>query len=195
MATPVRPPELRRLQLAALSFGVVLLIGFVGYQLVADLSPVDALYMTIITVTTVGFAEVGDLGEGGRLLTILVIAGGVGTVSYSAVTTAEFVVEGHMGHYIERKRMLRSIEAVSDHVIVCGYGRVGRHLSAALEREDAPFVVVEQDEDFEETLESERRMFVLGDASTESVLEAPGSSGPGPSSPPCATTPTTCSSP
>jgi voltage-gated potassium channel len=170
MVAPVRPPELRRLEFAGVAFALVVGAGFVGYQLIAGFSPIDALYMTVITVSTVGFAEVGPLGPEGRLLTIALIAAGVGTVSYSALTAAEFVVEGHLGHYIERRRMHRSIEALDEHIIVCGYGRVGRHLVESLDREGVAFVVVEADPSQEAVLEAAGRLFVLGDASLESVL-------------------------
>lgn len=174
MAAPARPPELRRLLLAALAFVVVLVSGFIGYQVVAGFSAVDALYMTVITVTTVGFSEIAPLDETGRLLTIALIAGGVGTVSYSALTAAEFVVEGHLGNYIERRRMHRRIDELRDHIIVCGHGRVGRHLARGLEREDVPFVVVDTNAAIEEELLANGRLFVIGDGSVESTLAEAG---------------------
>lgn len=168
------PPELRRLQFAAGAFMLVVVIGAVGYQVVADMSGIDALYMTVITVTTVGFGEIVPLDGGGRALTIGLIVGGVSTVSYAALTAAEFVVEGHLGHYIERRRMNRRIVDLRDHIIVCGYGRVGRHLADALTRDGVPHVVVEDDEAKAEDLEASGELYVLGDATEESTLTASG---------------------
>jgi len=175
VVTPTRrPPELRRLQLAGLAFAIVLLAGVVGYRLVVGMSMVDAVYMTVITVTTVGFGEVVPLGQNGRLLTIFLIAGGVSTVSYAALTAAEFVVEGHLGNFIERRRMDRRIDQLTDHVVVCGFGRVGRHLSDALERDGVAHVVVESDAAKQDEVEAADRLVVLGDATEESTLEEAG---------------------
>lgn len=80
--------ELRRLRLAVAAFGIVVVVGFIGYQVIENLAPLDALYMTVITITTVGFREVADPSTAGKLLTIGLIVAGVGSVSYGAVTAA-----------------------------------------------------------------------------------------------------------
>lgn len=172
--TTPAPPELRRLRIIGVAFGLILAAGVVGYQLVADMSFNEALYMTVITVSTVGFGEVVELDGAGRLLTVALILGGVSSVSYAAVTVAEFVVEGHLGRYIERRRMERSIERLDGHVVVCGFGRVGRHLSAALREESVAHVIVENNEEKLEELDTMGVLWIDGDATQEHVLEASG---------------------
>lgn len=155
-------------------FGLIVVAGVVGYQLVSDMSFDQALYMTVITVSTVGFREVTELDGAGRMLTVALILGGVSSVSYAAITVAEFVVEGHLGRYIERRRMERNIERLDGHVVVCGFGRVGRHLSDALVEEGVDHVVVEVDEEKLDELEAHGLLWIDGDATQEHVLEACG---------------------
>lgn len=171
---PARPPELRRLRTALGVFGLVMLVGFFGYQLIEGVTPLEALYMTVITVTTVGFSEVFELSDAGRTLTIALIAAGVGSASYAAVTAVEFVFEGHLRRYIERRRMQRDIERLHDHVVICGFGRVGRHIADALAADGERFVVVDNlGERMAELLELEY-LSVRGDATEEQVLEETG---------------------
>ena len=164
----------RRVRIALIAYGAVLLAGFVGYQVIERASPLDALYMTVITVATVGFREVFELGEPGKVFTVVLIAAGVGTAAYAAVSAAEFVVEGHFRHFIERRRMDRSIGALDGHIIVCGYGRVGRHLVAELQQEGVDFVVVDDDDGKIAEVAAAGFLHVQGDAAEEHVLEEAG---------------------
>lgn len=168
------PPELRRLQFAAAAFVVVVVSGVIGYQLVEGLGPLDALYMTVITITTVGFRELVEPSTAGKLLTMALIVAGVGSASYGALTAAEFVVEGHLRNYVERRRMRREIERLDGHVIVCGFGRVGRHLASQLARDGMPFVVVDTRPEIARELEELRFPHLVGDATAEHVLEEAG---------------------
>lgn len=171
---PPAPPEQRRLVYAGAAFATVVVTGFIGYQLIGGMGPLDALYMTVITITTVGFREVAELSDAGKVLTIGLIVAGVGSVSYGAVTAAEFVVEGHLRRYIERRRMYREMEDLDGHVIVCGFGRVGRHLATQLAREGEPFVVLDDDDDKIEVVEDLGYHHLRGDATEEQVLEDAG---------------------
>ncbi|MFN2556392.1 MAG: TrkA family potassium uptake protein [Nitriliruptorales bacterium] len=164
----------RRARIALTVYGLVLLVGFVGYQVLEGLSPLDALYMTIITVTTVGFREVADLGPAGKGFTIGLIVAGVVSATYAALSAAEFFIEGHFRRAIERRRMERRIKALEGHIIVCGYGRVGRHLVEELAREGVPFVVVDDDEGKVSELTDAGQLAVLGDATAEHVLQEAG---------------------
>ncbi len=166
--------ERRRLAAIAVVFGLVLLVGFVGYQVLEDVGPLDALYMTVITITTVGFREVVPLDAAGKILTMGLIGTGVVTVTYAAFTAAEYVVEGHLRDELERRRMDRAISDLFDHTIVCGYGRVGRHLASTLDRDGAPFVVVDTDDEKLEELEERGYLRVRGDATEEHVLAEAG---------------------
>ncbi len=167
---PTSAPEQRRLRIALGAFAVVVLIGFVGYRVLEDVTLLDSLYMTVITITTVGFREVVPLDASGKLLTIFLIVAGVGSVSYAALTAAEFVVEGHLRNVIERRRMHRQIESLRSHVIVCGFGRVGRHLALQLARDSVPFVVLDTDDDKIDTLSDLDYLYLRGDATEEQML-------------------------
>lgn len=164
----------RRLRIAAGVAVAVLVVGVVGYRLLEGLSLVDALYMTVITVTTVGFREVTAPGTAGKLFTIGLILAGVASASYAAVTAAEFVVEGHLRRIIERRRMDRRIAALRGHVIVCGYGRVGRHLVDELGREGMEFVVVDHATGKVQEAAANGFHYVEGDATEEDVLAEAG---------------------
>lgn len=166
--------ERRRLVLTVIAFVLVLFVGFVGYQVLEGLGPLDALYMTVITITTVGFREVVELDAPGKILTIGLIGAGVVTVTYAAFTAAEYVVEGHLRDELERRRMDRAISELRDHTIVCGYGRVGRHLAATLHRDGSPFVIVDNDEDKLEEVAAQGFLRVRGDATEEHVLDEAG---------------------
>lgn len=163
-----------RLRLGLIFFVGVVLVGFVGYQILEGFSPLDALYMTVITVTTVGFGEVVPLDASGRLFTIGLIASGVGTVAFVVSGAAEFVLEGHLKRVIERRRMDRSIGHLEEHIIICGFGRVGRRLAEELLLERVPFVVVDSDPGRLVAADEHRYAYVEGDASEESVLEEAG---------------------
>ncbi|MGH3440587.1 MAG: potassium channel family protein [Nitriliruptorales bacterium] len=164
----------RRVRIAVTAYLVVVLVGFVGYQILEGANPLEALYMTIITVTTVGFGEVFEFSSVGRVFTIFLIVGGVVSVSYAALSLAEFVVEGHLRNIVERRRMNRMIEGIDQHVIICGFGRVGRHLAVELEAEHVPFVVVDDDEKKIAEVSELGFLHVAGDATEEHVLEEAG---------------------
>jgi len=162
------------LRAALLVFVGVILTGWVGYIVIADLSVLDSLYMTVITVSTVGFRELPEPTAATKLLTIGLIGAGVGSVSYAAVTGVEFIVEGHFTHYLERRRMDRAIDRLDDHVIICGFGRVGRILAAQLDNEHTPFVVIDEDEDKVEDAEENGYRVLRGDATEEALLQSAG---------------------
>lgn len=171
---PSEPPELRRVRLAGAVFLVVLLVGFVGYTLLTDATPLDAAYMTLITITTVGFGEIIELDPVGRAFTMGLLVSGVGAVTYGAISGAEFLVEGHLGRYIERRRMYKRIEDLDDHVVICGYGRTGRQVVDRLALEGLPYVVVEVDPRKAIVLETAGAPHLIGDATLDITLSDAG---------------------
>jgi voltage-gated potassium channel len=134
----------------------------------------DALYMTVTTFTTVGFREVRELDDAGRIFTLSVITVGVGTALVTIALTAQWVLEAHWGERTRRKRMQRRIDGLSDHYIVCAYGRVGRAVARELEAADAPFVVIDPKEELEERMVEDGVSFMIEDPSEEAVLTAAG---------------------
>jgi voltage-gated potassium channel len=156
----------RRLRLALAMLTGVFLIGIIGYVLLG-FSLLDATYQTVTTVATVGFREVQPLDETGKVFTIVLILVGVGTALYTFSVVLETLFEGHLRELFGRRRMERQIDAMRDHVIVCGWGRVGRAITAA----QADMVIV--DRDAARVPETEL-LSVIGDATEDQVLERAG---------------------
>ena len=150
----------------------VVVIGTVGYILLG-FGVLDALYQTVTTVTTVGFRELEPLDGAGQLFTIALILAGVGTALYTLTVFLEALVEGHIGEAMERRRMDKQISALHGHVIVCGWGRVGR--AAARELEGAGKAVVVIDLDAERAATVPRPyVHLCGDASDDDMLRRAG---------------------
>ena len=164
----------RRLAAAIGLLTTVWALGTLGYILIEQADPLDSVYMTLITISTVGFQEVFDLSTAGRLFTIVVILLGVGAALYTAATALELGVERFLGGGWRKRRMQKDISKVSDHVIVCGFGRVGSQVWRALEDEGTPSVVIEADEAVFERASQEGVLMVTGDATHDDVLEAAG---------------------
>ena len=122
----------------------VVVIGTVGY-VVLGCGVLDALYQTVTTITTVGFREVEPLSGSGQIFTIVLIMAGVGTALYTLTMVLEVLVEGHVGAAMERRRMDREIATLRGHVIVCGWGRVGRAAADDLRSAAMQVVVVDSD--------------------------------------------------
>jgi len=166
---PLVEPE-RRLLVAALLLPVLLVLGVAGYMLIEGWSFLDALYMTVTAVTTVGFREVQPLSDGGRIFTIFLILFGVGVAFYILTTLVATVVEGDLGLALGVRRMKGRIEALRDHYILCGFGRVGDEIAGEFKDRKVPFVIVES---VPESLERARKkgyLIIEGDAATDATL-------------------------
>jgi voltage-gated potassium channel len=148
----------------------VFIIGTVGY-IVLGFSVLDAAYQTVTTVATVGFREVEPLDEVGKVFTIILILVGVGTALYTFSVVLETLFEGHLRELFGRRRMERQIESLSGHVIVCGWGRVGRAIGYELTAAESQLVIVDRDP---ERVAEVAIPTVLGDATEDRVLEAAG---------------------
>ena len=135
------------------------------------MSLLDALYQTVTTVTTVGFREVGDFGPAEQIFTLVVIILGVGTVLYTFTAAVQFVVEGQLSEFVGRKRMERKIADMSGHVIVCGWGRVGRAVTDDLRRGGKEVVAVDVDG---ARLAGLDLPVIVGDATLDATLRAAG---------------------
>ena len=136
--------KVRRIQLALLAVLAVVAAGSIGY-IVLGFSPLDALYQTVTTISTVGFRELHPLSTAGKIFTIVLIIAGVGTALYGFSVVLESLVEGHLRQHFERRRMQRDIARMSGHTIVCGWGRVGNAVAGYLAGQGAAVVVVDLD--------------------------------------------------
>jgi len=165
---------LRRIQSALLALGIITVAGVLGYMVFEGWSFTDALYMTVITLTTVGYKEVRDLDTTGQLWTMALLITGVGTLFYAAVSSVELVVEGAIRGYFGRRRMEAAINKLQGHYILCGYGRVGRQVAREFANDGVPFVIIEQEPATVEECAEEGHLVLLGDASDDEVLEEAG---------------------
>ncbi len=148
--------------------------GVVGYHVLEDYTWLEALYMTVMTLSTVGFREVRPLSSTGQIFTILLIAGGLGVVFYTAVAVVERVVAGEFQQVFERRRMQKKISVLSGHYLVCGFGRIGEVVCRELASKPVPFVVIEQNEERGRTAEAAQYLILQGDATDEKTLIAAG---------------------
>ena len=165
----------RQLAGALFAFALVIVLGALGYLLIEDGWDVgEALYMAVITVTTVGFQEVRELCGPGRLFTIALVLGGVGVFSYSLTTLATYLITGELRDLLGYQRMERKINGMNGHQIVCGYGRMGRQVAHELKRQRQPLVVVDQNVVSVERAVTEGHLVLLGDALDDDILRRAG---------------------
>ena len=148
--------------------------GVLGYMLIEGVGWLDALYMTVITISTVGYKEVTELSDAGRIFTIGLIIMGVGLGLYLLGTLAELVVEGRVRDVLERRAMQRQIDQLENHVIICGFGRFGRVVVEEFPLYQLSFVIVESDTLKEPDLIRTQAPYVIGSALSDEVLEQAG---------------------
>jgi len=150
---------------------IMILIGVIGFHLIEGWSFLDCLYMTIITIFTVGFKEVRELSPQGQVFTIFVILGGASTAVFSFTKIAEMVFEGGINKFWRRRRMGKKLINLKDHYIICGHGRMGKIVRERLQEERLPFVVIDNDESkLAELMETNECLFMKGDATQEETL-------------------------
>lgn len=156
------------LLLALLTFGVS------GYMLIEGWSFLEALYMTVITVTTIGYGETHPLSPPGRIFTIALILCGVVTATYTATTLVERFTSAEFHNYIRQRRRQRELNQISQHCIICGFGRMGRSLAKELKLRREPFIVIDQDPAAIERSRDLGLPGILGNAADERILREAG---------------------
>ena len=164
---------LRRLRFGLVALALVTLVGTAGY-VALGFPLLDAIYQTITTVATVGFREVHPLTAAGKAFTMVLIVFGVGTALYTFSVLLESLVEGEFGDAMERRRMQKEIGRMRDHVIICGWGLVGKALARYLTGAGQQVVIVERDA---ERLVNMTYPFIQGDATDDDVLREAGIDG------------------
>ncbi len=165
----------RRVVLRSIALGLTVLgLGTVGYMAIEGQTALNAFYMTTITVTTVGFREAFPLSPAGQLFTIVLAFGGVGVILMIASEFARAMLDTDIRRMIGLRRDLTMIKKLSDHIVVLGYGRMGRAVVEVLRARKIPYSVVDLDADRSRNLEAEHQPAVRGDATQEEVLRAAG---------------------
>ena len=164
----------RRLLWGVCIFATIIVAGIIGYMVIEGWSFIDAIYMTIITITTVGYAEVHPLSAGGQIFSIFLIVGGVSGALYVLSAVAGYIIEGQLGTTLGRRRMQTNIAKLKEHFILCGYGRVGREIARFLTEEGMPFVVIDKDQDSIAEVEKDGHLYILADATKDETLKEAG---------------------
>lgn len=149
----------------------VWVIGTIGYMIIDDYTFFDAFYMTVITVATVGYGEVAPLSHAGKLFTAFLIITSFGTFAYAVSSITKFVIDGEFNEFFKNRKLNATIDKISDHVIICGYGRNGRQAAQVLKKHNKRFVVIENSATLTSTLNHKfSELVITGDSTQDEVL-------------------------
>jgi voltage-gated potassium channel len=148
----------------------IIAFGTFGYYLVEKMPLFDAFYMTIITISTVGFSEIRPLTPLGRTITLFVIVFGISVGTYTIGILVRVFVEGELVKIFGRRKVQKQVSELTDHFIVCGFGRIGRIICKELAEDNYDFVVIEQDPAAVEEIEAKKYLYLVMDATTEEAL-------------------------
>lgn len=149
---------------------VLLCIGILGYRFLSGYSWLDAIYMTVITITTVGFAEVNPLDIQSKIFTIFLILTSVVIVGYAISIITEYILSRNNFEDIKQRKMQKKIDAMSNHIIICGYGRNGKQAAKKLLAYEKSFVIIEHDKEVIEKFQEDEISFVFGNANEDEIL-------------------------
>jgi len=155
---------------ALLLISVVLVIGVLGYRFISHYTWVDAFYMTVITVTTVGFSEVNPLDTEAKIFTIFLILSSVFILGYAISIITEYILSRNNFEDIKQRKMQKLIDTINNHIIICGYGRNGKQAAKKLLAHHKPFVVIERDKELIEKYKDDGIPFVYGNANEDETL-------------------------
>lgn len=152
----------------------VILYGTLGYTFIEGWSALESFYMTIITLSTVGFGEVRALSATGRVFTIILVIFGVGGAAFTISVLGQFIVEGEIRRILGRRKMEKRLKDMKEHYIVCGYGRVGMQVCKEFFAREIPFVVIDKKAEVSEELVKKDVLKVTGDATFDKTLISAG---------------------
>ncbi len=159
-----------RLHIAVTLLLAIILLGTSGYVICEGMPVFEAFYMTLITISTVGFSEVKPLSEAGRLVTITIIILGISLLSYTLGQIASIVIEGELRKVLGRRKLEKKIAALTNHYIICGYGRTGTVVVSELRAAGIPLVVIEQKEELIDELSRQGILYLQKNATSDEVL-------------------------
>lgn len=176
MATQAAYQNAKAIYLRRLYINIGLIIfsftfGILGFSLLEGFSWVNSIYMTIITLSTVGYGEVEKLSDHGKIFTSVFIVLNIGIFAYALSTIVSFIASGEFISFFKDYKNLKKVNMLQNHIIVCGYGRNGTQVCAELEKAKCPFVVVEYSEKVIKQLQEEQKPYIEGNATDEAVLK------------------------
>lgn len=149
---------------------VLVAFGTAGYMLIEKWPLLDALYMTLITYSTVGYGEIREISQNGRIFTLVLIVLGASLFLYIIGNVVQFLVEGRIRLILGRRKLDKQISQLSNHFIVCGYGRMGRAFCRYLTQKKLPFVAIEKNTDRLTAMNEDHILYLVGGATEESIL-------------------------
>jgi voltage-gated potassium channel len=154
----------------------IITTGVVGFMVIEKYNFLDALYMTTITVTTTGFKEVKPLSESGKLFTMFLLIASWASFAFAITRITQFVTSGEINKYFKTRRIMKAIDKLNGHVIICGFGRNGQQAALTLKIHNVPFVVLEKNEERmgKISIDHPTLIFLLGDATEDEVLKRAG---------------------
>lgn len=158
-----------KITVALLLLLVVFMTGIFGFRFFSDYSWVDAIYMTVITITTVGYGEVMPLGSSEKIFVSLLIISSIFIVGYAISVITEYILSKNIG-VLRQKKVQRKLESMHDHIIVCGFGRNGKQAAQKLLAYNRPFVIIEKNEEVIDRFSDENTLFILGNAIEDEIL-------------------------
>ena len=166
--------SVRRVLFGLFILASIIALGAIGYAFIEGWSFFDSLYMTVITITTVGYNEIHPLSTGGRLFSIFLIVGGVGGALYTLTGIIQYMAEGSIITNWGRRRMKNRIAQLKEHFIICGFGRVGEEVASIFKEEDVPFIVIDNRPECIARAEQAGYLSLEGDATHDDVLKEAG---------------------
>jgi voltage-gated potassium channel len=164
----------KKLLLPVFMFLGLVVSGILGYMSIEGWDLLDSIYMTIITLSTVGYGEVREIGPGGRIFTVFLIVFGLFIITYLVGLVAEALVAVEIRAVLGRRKVGKRIKSLKDHYIICGYGRIGRTICNGLISKSIPLIVIEKDEFVQEQLEQDNLLYLDRDATDEDTLTEAG---------------------
>ncbi|MBI4764716.1 MAG: potassium channel protein [Deltaproteobacteria bacterium] len=151
-------------------FALILIGGCIGFVVIEGWDVLEALYMTVITLTTVGFQEVHPLSRSGRIFTMFLIISGVGFILYFLGSIARMMIEGTLKDLFGRRKLEKQISHIEGHYIVCGFGRIGRTVSQLLKEKPIEVVIIERNPECIPIFQEKNLLYVSGEATSEEIL-------------------------
>jgi voltage-gated potassium channel len=164
----------KRFNYAFITVILLIAIGVIGYMWIEDWNFLESLYMTIITMATVGFSEVKPLSSEGRLFTMGLIISSISVFTYAVALITSYIAEGNFKRFLDTYNLRKQLEKMENHVIICGFGRVGKGAAEDLSQNGIPYVLIDQNIEFNEELHEKELIFIHGDASHEEILRKAG---------------------
>jgi voltage-gated potassium channel len=165
---------MRKIIIIAVIFMALLFIGAFGYMILEDTGFWMGMYLTVITVFTVGYGDIVPIHPSGRVFTVFLVISSVSFVMYTFSKITETMIEGELRGLFKRRKMNKQISRLRDHYIVCGFGRIGKEICKILQEHHRPFIVIEKDEEESKSLDELQYMRLEGDAADDDVLQSAG---------------------